>query len=156
MHRRSGCREPGFATCVRESGLSRRSRVRGPRGPEQTAHARAPGPLGREPFDHPVAVRTAVAETIVQAVIAVLPELVSLGDEAIAAPMIRPSNIAVFVLARELGDAVVDLRTIPEHRALLRCGRRELRSTRARGEVGVGLLTCYALDTAFDPHLPTE
>src|SRR2546429_4689832 len=122
MHRRSGCREPGFATGVRESGLSRRSRVRGPRGPLPTAHARAPGPLGREPFDHPVAVRTAVAETIVQAVIAGLPELVSLRGEGVAAPMIRPLHIAVFLLARGLRGAVVDLPTNPEAPTFLPCG----------------------------------
>jgi hypothetical protein len=54
-----------------------------------------------------------VAEAVVHAVLSVLPELVGVRDEAIAAPMLRSSHLAICMLAVELGDPFVDLGAVP-------------------------------------------
>ncbi len=61
--------------------------------------------LGRKPLDDPLAVVAAVAQAVVHPVVAVLPELVGLRNEAVATPVIGPPHVAAFVLASELGEA---------------------------------------------------
>src|SRR5262249_58418212 len=63
--------------------------------------------LGREPLEPPALGVTRVAQAVVQAVVAVLPELVALRTRAIAAPVPRPPDVTVGVLALEGGGGLL-------------------------------------------------
>ena len=62
-------------------------------GPRPARRQQRPA-LGREALDDPAAAVAPVAEPVVQAVVAVLPELVGLRDEPVAAPVRRARDVA--------------------------------------------------------------
>jgi RimJ/RimL family protein N-acetyltransferase len=120
------------------------------------AHAGPDRTLGRQPLDDPVAVRAPVAQAVVHAVVAVLPELVRLRDEPVPAPVLGPSQVVSLMFAGQRSHALIELRPRRQDRALLGRRRSELCSARTGGEVRVGFLPCDSFDRALDPHLPAE
>src|SRR6185436_11056448 len=107
--------------------------------------------LGREALRPPAAVGPEQEVlAVVQAVGAALPQLDGVGPQAVAAPVVRPRDVA-----REppvhLPHSLLELLAVPDHRALGRRPRAELGAARAGGEVGVRLLGGQPLDRALEP-----
>src|SRR5207245_1552598 len=96
-----------------------------------------------------------VTEAIVQPVGAVLPELPLLGDEAVAAPVLRPGRVFA-VPGTQLLDCGLQLGASRDRLALPRGGCREAAARSARREILVRLLPRDPLDRPLDPHLPAE
>src|SRR6478672_9066161 len=95
-------------------------------------------PLGEEPLDPPLARRLAfVAEAVVEAAGAVLPELPRVRSEEETAPRRRPRDRTIAKFALDLCDALVQLLSRPQWLALPRRERSELRVSRARREVRI-------------------
>src|SRR5205823_1720623 len=67
-----------------------------------TASDLPPNPLGRQPLDQPAAAVTPIAKAVVQAVLAVSPELERHRNEAKAAPLWRQRHVASLELTFEL------------------------------------------------------
>src|SRR5512134_3013026 len=111
--------------------------------------------LWGQALDPPAMAVAGVAEAIVHAVVAALPELDRLGLEEVAAPVLRPGDILAVELAHQLGEALFQLLAL-DGPALGGCVRPDLALTRPRGEVGVGLAVREPLDRAADAHLPVE
>src|SRR5262245_11244012 len=140
-----------------QAGAPRRRTPRARRPPSARGGGRTDAAvLGREALDPPAVAVAHVAQPVVQSVVAVLPELVRLRAQAVAAPVLGPRDVAPFELARELGDGHVELRSVGEHAALFRRRRCELRAAWPRREVGIGLVLAHALDRPLDPHLPAK
>src|ERR1051325_987738 len=111
----------------------------------------------REPLDDPiVGVPKAIAEAVVHAVGAPLPEFEKRGNGAIAAPVRRAGNGTVGVRRGELLEALVEIAAAGQDLALLRGPRAELRAARPRGPVVVGLLLGDAADRPLDAHLALQ
>jgi hypothetical protein len=65
--------------------------------------------LRSQTLDLPVAIRaTAVAQTVVATVLAMLPELECLGRQAKAAPAVGEREVIVGVVGCKLGDALLE------------------------------------------------
>src|SRR5436305_7924898 len=114
-------------------------------------------PLGEEPLDPPPVRRLAlVAEAVVEAAGAVLPELPRGRGQHEAAPGRRPRDSSVAELALGRREALLQLRPRLERLALARRERAELRAARSGREVGVRRLCRHALDAPLYSHLPAE
>jgi len=87
---------------------------------------------------------------VVQAVGAALPQLDGVGPQAVAAPVVRPRDVAREAPVH-LPHPLLELLPVPDHRALGRRPRTELGAARAGGEVGVGLLGGQPLDRTLQP-----
>src|SRR5262249_20903375 len=74
--------------------------------------------LGRKTLEQPAVAVAPVAQAIVQTVVAVLPELVGLRSEPVAAPVLRARQLAAFVFAPQLRDGFVELLAAREHAPL--------------------------------------
>src|SRR5207302_8332431 len=74
--------------------------------------------LGCEALDLPAATFPRVAEAVVQAALAMLPELVGVGNDPDPAPRLRKRNGQTLVLALQLGDTPLELVAAAEHAAL--------------------------------------
>src|SRR5688500_5370190 len=94
---------------------------------------------GGEALDHPGVAGAAVAEAVVEAVGAALPELDHLGGEAVAAPEVGQGELAVREAGGQLGDPPLQGGAVVDHPALGGGGRAELAARGARGEVGLAL-----------------
>src|SRR5437762_7520401 len=81
--------------------------------------AAAAVPLGRQPLQLPALARARVTDTVVEPVLAVLPELDRLRPQPVAAPVRRERDLASFVFKRELGVAGLELLAAREGTALL-------------------------------------
>src|SRR3954470_21653982 len=92
-----------------------------------------------EALERPAAVLAAVAQAVVQAAAAPLPELELLRLEQVAAPVLRPRHRAAREALLGLGDAMVQVGARADDLALRRGPRRDLAAARARGEVRVAL-----------------
>src|SRR5579863_4994934 len=115
------------------------------------------GTLGKESRDRPAtACRRLVAEAVVEAVVAVLPELPRVSHDAIAAPRLRARWCRACELLLELRNPLLEGRARLERLALLRGERADLPAARARREVRVRLVLRQSLDRSLDPHLPAE
>src|SRR3954468_8381666 len=92
-----------------------------------------------EALERPAAVLAAVAQAVVQAAAAPLPELDLLGLEQVAAPVLGPRHRRVGEALLDGGDAAVEVVARADDLALWRGPRRDLAAARARGEVRVAL-----------------
>src|SRR5215218_1434048 len=110
---------------------------------------------GIQPVDPPAVDGVDVAEAVVQTIVAVLPELVGLRGEPIAAPRARAPH-ALISGGRELADSTFQLCATREDGALPRRGCTEPAALRTRGEVLVRLGCGHALNSPFDAHLASE
>ena len=111
----------------------------------------------REPLDEPASVATpGVAQTVVQAVGAALPEFERVGDEAIAAPVGRPGDGLVGMAA--FGFAVLRFEDVAarDHLALGRGPGADAGAPGPALEIAVGFLGGDAFDSSFDAHLALE
>ena len=98
----------------------------------------------------------AVAEAIVQPVVAVLPELERLGREAEAAPGVGERHVTAGVVLGQLGHPPLENSRRSTTATLRRGERAQLASAGAAVRVGLGLLARRALHRALDPHLTPE
>src|SRR5437879_3879239 len=99
------------------------------------------GTLGKEPRDRPVAAGLAlVAEAVVEAAVAVLPELPRVRNDAVAAPRRRARRRLAGEVVLELRDPLFEDRARLERLTLPRRERAELCPARACREVRVRLL----------------
>src|SRR4249919_529981 len=91
-----------------------------------------PTRLWREALDDPGVVRlTAVAQPVVQAILATLPELDTRGNHAVPAPEWWSRDLPAVVAALQLLVPRFQLRTTWENRALLRGPRAQAAAFRA-------------------------
>src|SRR4051812_27328058 len=71
----------------------------------------SPNPLREQPLDDPPVAGAAVAEAVVQAIVAVLPELPGVRDDPKASPRLRPRELTPL----RLRDELVECLPILEH-----------------------------------------
>src|SRR5262245_33671067 len=111
----------------------------------------------REPLDAPslVAGFPRVAEAVVHAAVAPLPELDHLGREQVAAPVLGPLEIGLGEISSELGEAAVELIAL-DRPALGRDRRCDLAVPGTAREVGVGVLRGEPLDPPPGSNLAIE
>src|SRR4029450_4887898 len=107
---------------------------------------------GREPLDLPGVGGASVAEAVVEAVGAALPELDDLVGQAVAAPETGQGELAVLP-GGHLGHAPLQDGPAVDHPALGGGGRAELAARRARVEVGLALGPGGGGDPALDADL---
>src|SRR5262249_15618834 len=105
-------------------------------GRDEPSHTRT---LRRQALDDPALARRSVADPVVKAVDAVLPELPGGGQEAVAAPALGPLD-ALAHRPAQLRSRALELLAARDHFALRRDRRREPGAERPRAEVRVGLL----------------
>src|SRR6185369_14406085 len=117
--------------------------------PAACAARREVASLGRESLAPPGRAVAPVAEPVVQARLASLPELPRLGLQAVAAPVRRPRRLEQVpgAIARGVGK---QRRARFDHLALRRGPGTDARIERPRIEVGVGLRIAHLLDRALD------
>src|SRR2546427_9721603 len=111
---------------------------------------------GGEPFDAPgVAGAADVAQPVVQAVLAVLPELDPGWLQRVAAPALGQRHL-IRILLRQLEHAALEDFSRSNHLALRRCQRRDLCATRPAGEIREGCrvsdLSHRTVDTDLVPR----
>src|ERR1700684_425530 len=112
---------------------------------------------GRQALEHPSSARTAaVAQAIVQAIGALLPDLEGLRKKAKATPVARRRQLAVGIALFELDDTTLELIAAADRLALGRSQRTELASARAAARVCVRLAGARMRDRTLDPHLPAK
>src|SRR6202011_2117106 len=151
--RRNGRRGDDRRTCLptprrRPERAARRAPARRSRG-LRPRHLPAAHPrLGLKPLHAPACAGALVPEPVVQPVVAVLPELVRLGGEAVAAPARGPRR-----LVPQPCHAQLELLAARDRRALLRHGGALPRAQGPRRPVGVALLRADSGDRALDPDL---
>src|SRR5262249_55072725 len=123
-----------------------------------TPPAGAPGPraLRRQALDDPRPPPARVHEPVVQAILAVLPELEALRRYSNPAPRLGQGQLLTFVLRRQLGDARLQSLPAGDRPALRRGERAELTPSWARAHVGRRLLGTHALGRTLDPDLAAE
>src|SRR5713226_9628918 len=92
-------------------------------------------------------------QTIVQTILAALPELDRLWLDAITAPMRRARNIFAVAL-RQFGVTVLQLVATFNHFALVRSPRADLAPERTRLKIFLRFVFRNLLDKSFDAHLP--
>src|SRR5690349_15533090 len=109
--------------------------------------------LRSEPGDSPAIALRGVDEAVVQAVLAVLPELVELGPHADAAPVLRQRQLAIGTQRLELRHEPLERGPALHMPALRRGERAHLASARAAADVLGGLLLAHALRRSLDSHL---
>src|SRR6185312_10235988 len=113
--------------------------------------------LRRQPLDVPAAVVLAcIAQAIVEAVRATLPELERFRRDAEAAPVRGERNFALAVLGFKLAQAVFEPRTIRDHLTLMRRGGAELAAACSAVEVGFRFFGRGALHGAGDADLARQ
>src|SRR5262245_45046475 len=95
--------------------------------------------LRLEAFDRPRLAVAAVADPVVEPVLAVLPELERVGHQPVAAP-VRWARDLARMRRVELGEAVLERLAGLDRLALRRHGRGDLAPARPRSPVGVRLL----------------
>src|ERR1700682_1552044 len=92
----------------------------------------------RQALDHPRGVITAtVAKPIVQAIVALLPELDVLHGNAKSAPIRWHWQVAIAKLLLQLADTLLEGRAAFDRLALRRCQRAELARARSAAHVGL-------------------
>src|SRR4051794_21752999 len=112
-------------------------------------------PSREEALDSPPARRfQLVAEAVVEAAGAVLPELPGRRGEPEPSPRRRPRHRAFAESPLDFCEPFVQLGSRSERLALARGVRTDLRVARSRPEVRVRLLLGDLLDPALHPHLP--
>jgi hypothetical protein len=113
-------------------------------------------PRIRQAFDQPAACLVAVAEAVVQPVLALLPELDLLGRDPVTAPVMRALDVASLeALGHFLHPAPQRLAAV-DHAALVRCPGAELGLAGAAGEVEVGVGFAEPRNRAGDANLPSD
>src|SRR5688572_3951050 len=110
---------------------------------------------GRESLSGPKVALTTVAQAVMQAIGAALPELHRLRHQTIPAPVRRARRL-VPMLATRLFHRVFEDSPRGDGCALRRCPGGEPGAERARRIVGVGLRRGDFLHNAVDTHLPLE
>ena len=112
-------------------------------------------PSGGEPLDQPGPVFAAIAEAVVQAVVAVLPELVDRRRETHPSPERRPRDVVRIALANRL-PARLEVCPAADRLALTGRPGAELARARPRREIHVGLGRLDLRDLALDADLSTD
>jgi len=97
-----------------------------------------------------------VGEAVMEAILAVLPELNPVRQEAIPAPEWRQRNLAAVVLSLEPAHSLLEDVPTLDLLALARRPGAKLTAARTCPEVLRRLLLAYALDAAFDANLPSQ
>src|SRR4051794_22598311 len=112
--------------------------------------------LRSKTLDRPPVPLTGVQQTVVESVLAVLPELVALGPQPEAAPVLGQRQLALLDHRRELRhQALQHLAAL--HRTALRRGEgAQLAAARAGADVLGGLLHARALHRSLDAYLAAE
>src|SRR5215203_2420985 len=132
------------------------SRAANFRSPFTWSFGKIPVTLRLQTFYSPPFTGTPVDETVVQPVLAPLPELDGVGLDPVAAPEGGTGDLAIFVLFLQRLYALLQNAPVPDGPALLGSPRPEAASARTAREVGVGLLAGDATGAAFDPDLPLQ
>src|SRR5690348_16413908 len=101
--------------------------------------------LGRESLDDPAPICPAVAQAVVQAAGAPLPELDHVGNDTVAAPVWRARHLPARILGLSLGGTPLQRLTVRNDTALRRGPGPALAAEWATGEVGIRLLHRRAL-----------
>src|SRR5436190_12774527 len=112
--------------------------------------------LRPQPLDLPGTLHAAVAKAVVQAVLAVLPELPDLGHEPVAAPVVRQRRVGVGVARRQLGDPTLERLATLDQLALRRGERADLTGAGPAADIALGLLPRGGSHRSLDPHLAAE
>src|SRR5207249_1773536 len=112
--------------------------------------------LGGQALDRPAVALAHVAEPVVEPVLAVLPELVAVGNEAEPSPLRRQRHLRFPELRFEPAESRVELLPRGERLRLVRGERGDLTRPGTGVEVALVLLVASALDTTLDPHLASE
>src|SRR5918999_3759251 len=115
------------------------------------------GGLGPEPLDPPAATCIGqVAEAVVEAAGAVLPELPGVWNQAIAAPVLADRQVAALVLPSQFGHALLEPLAARHRAALGRGERAHLAVARAAVGIALALLAREALDRPLHADLAAE
>src|SRR6185437_12914954 len=118
---------------------------------------RAADASGRQALELPAAlVARPVAKTVVQPVVAVLPELERFRSQAKPAPGLRQRQLGLRVARRDFRDAVLEPLAVRNRAALRRGERAQLTEPWPAAHVLRRLLRADSLDRAFDPDLAPE
>src|SRR5262249_13740812 len=112
--------------------------------------------LRRQPFPRPAAVAAEIAQPIVQAARASLPELVFVREHAKASPPRRPGNGAAAVRLLHPLELALERLAALDRPAWFRGIHAVAALERTRGEVAIGFVGADALDAARHAHLPLE
>src|SRR5262245_25160289 len=110
--------------------------------------------LGRQALDQPAVADSAITQSVVQAIVALLPELEGLGEEPKATPAGRQRQIAIRVPALQVADEALQPLAAVDRLALRRGQRAELAAAGAGANVRRRLLGARVLDRSLDPYLP--
>src|ERR1041385_8048787 len=112
--------------------------------------------LRSEPGDRPAVAVRRVEEAVVQAIVAVLPELVALGSHPDAAPVLGQRQLPLGVEVGQLSHEPLGRGSALHGPALWRGERAQLAAARARADVLRRLLFAHPLGWSLDPHLTAQ
>src|SRR5947209_20277102 len=97
-----------------------------------------------------------VDQPLVEAALALVPELDALRYQPEARPVRRPRHRTIREARLDLAQPLVECARVLHRLALPRRPRAELAASRARREVRVRLLGAHRLGLTLDPHLALE
>src|SRR5437016_997024 len=144
------------------TGISKRShpalpRERGREEEESSGATTGASSLRSQAFDAPAAFWVSrVADAVVEAVVAMRPELDRLRTHPITAPVRRQRHRGAFVLRGQRGHRVLEHGAVSNHPALWRRPGAQLAGQRAVVEIGDRLLGRLLDNRAGHPHLPPQ